>query len=629
MAKPKIRVTSILRVLSATALVLICVNSGVAAPRLGRAVVADMSGNATYGSPLGTFTLTPGMALTHDLTLRTDKASGVCAVLTPGAVMCIGELSELYFKELVHMPEAGLPSSDVEQKRFNRINVTMSHGDLLVNAGEPNTGPSVAITLGGSVIVKSHGGRFTIGQSQKEWKIHVERGELKVSSGGNETTIAEGYTMLAKLGRSDAGLEVLSNSPDTAPEYEFHTCREYFRTLQPIAFDWRSDGLGQLQSWIEGNDAISLIGNPSDWEDVSPSQRRSDESRSAQVKEPPAADAPPGARRRWEMWNWHEANGEMKGVNYIPRTAVNTTEMWQRDTFDRDTINQELEWANNSGYNSLRVFLQYAVWKEDPDGIKDRMNTFLDIAEDHELETVFVLFDDMRIAGRDPEPGPQPAPVPGVHNSQWTPSPGHDLVTERAGAWKDLERYVKDIIDTFGDDDRVVLWDLYNRPGHSGMGNKSLPLLKAAFQWAREAKPTQPLTAGVELELGAESARDIMNLSDVITFNAYDDAEDVESRLLLAEVPARPVVCTGWLRRARGNTFKEVLPIFAENDVGWYHWGLVAGRTQMYLPWSQTPATQTPMWEQDVLDAEGNPYNEEEIKLIKSFRFDDPLATGG
>ena len=629
MAKPEMRVTSILRLLSATALILTCVNSGVAAPRLGRAVVADMKGNATYESPLGTFPLEPGMALTHSLSLKTDKASGVCAVLTPGALLCIGERSELSFTELVHMPEVGLPSSDAEQKRVTRIHIAMSRGSMLVNAGEPNTGPHVFITLGGSAVVKSHGGRFTIGQRQKAWGIHSEDGDLKISSGGTETTIAEGYTMLTELGGRDAGLEVLSNSLGTPPKYAFRTCREYFRTLQPIAFDWRADGLAQLKNWIEGDDTVSLIGNPSEWEDVSPSlrQRRVVDSQTAQT--PPATDALPSARRRWEMWDWHKANGEMRGINYIPRTAVNTTEMWQSDTFDRDTINQELEWANDSGYNSLRVFLQYAVWKEDPDGIKDRMKIFLDMAKDNQLETVFVLFDDMRIAGRDPEPGPQPAPVPGVHNSQWTPSPGHDLVPKRAGAWKDLERYVKDIIGTFGDDDRVVLWDLYNRPGDSGMGKNSLPLLKAAFQWAREAKPAQPLTAGVELALGSEAAREIMNLSDVITFDASNGAEDVEARLLLAEVPARPVVCAGWLGRARGNTFKEVLPIFAEHEVGWYHWGLVAGRTQMYLPSSQKPATQTPgIWEQDVLDAEGNPYNEEEMKLIKSFRF-DPLATSG
>jgi hypothetical protein len=37
------------------------------------------------------------------------------------------------------------------------------------------------------------------------------------------------------------------------------------------------------------------------------------------------------------------------GCNCLPRTAVNTTEMWQRETFGLETIDQELSWARKAG----------------------------------------------------------------------------------------------------------------------------------------------------------------------------------------------------------------------------------------------------------------------------------------
>ena len=55
-------------------------------------------------------------------------------------------------------------------------------------------------------------------------------------------------------------------------------------------------------------------------------------------------------------------------------------------------------------------------------------------------------------------------------------------MTDRS-VWPDLERYVKDIVGTFGQDPRVLIWDLYNEPGNSRMGTKSLPLAEAAFAY--------------------------------------------------------------------------------------------------------------------------------------------------
>jgi len=205
----------------------------------------------------------------------------------------------------------------------------------------------------------------------------------------------------------------------------------------------------------------------------------------------------PSCGRPWtteEAWAWRHQHAPFIGYNYVPRTAVNTTEMWQADTFDPATIAQELAWAGRVGYNTCRVFLQYLVWDADPEGMIRRLEAFLALAARQRQRVMPVLFDDCAFAGREPYLGVQDAPKPGVHNSGWVPSPGLRRVTDRA-CWPRLRQYVQDIVGAFANDDRVLIWDLYNEPGNSRQGAR-LPLLEAACAWAREARPGQPLTVG-------------------------------------------------------------------------------------------------------------------------------------
>jgi len=226
-----------------------------------------------------------------------------------------------------------------------------------------------------------------------------------------------------------------------------------------------------------------------------------------------------------------------------------------------------------------------------------------------------------KVAGKEPYLGPQDDPVPGVHNSGWVPSPGLKRVTDRS-VWPDLERYVKDIVGAFGQDPRILIWDLYNEPGNSGMGPKSLPLAEAAFAWAREVHPIQPLTTGAWTNFDSPMSKRIMALSDIISFHGYDQPDGMVRKIKTCRNYGRPVICTEWLRRQVGNTVASILPLFAKHQVGWYHWGLVAGRTQTYMHWGSKRGDPTPeVWQHDTFHQNGTPYNLRELELIQAFRF--------
>ena len=105
----------------------------------------------------------------------------------------------------------------------------------------------------------------------------------------------------------------------------------------------------------------------------------------------------------WETWA-----GWLRGVNYAPRTAINQIEMWHPDSYDPDTIDQELGWAQALGFNVLRVFLHNLVWDADPEGYLRRIEDFLGICGRHGIRVIFVFFD----CCWNPEGsyGPQPSP---------------------------------------------------------------------------------------------------------------------------------------------------------------------------------------------------------------------------
>ena len=87
---------------------------------------------------------------------------------------------------------------------------------------------------------------------------------------------------------------------------------------------------------------------------------------------------------------------------------------------------------------------------------------------------------------------------------------------------------------------------------------------------------------------------------------------------------AAPSSCTEWLRRVVGQTVELILPIFARERVGWYNWGLVAGKTQTYLDWRRELNTpEATLWQHDIFHADGRPYDPMEIELIRAFAFAD------
>jgi hypothetical protein len=344
------------------------------------------------------------------------------------------------------------------------------------------------------------------------------------------------------------------------------------------------------------------------------------------------------AQERWSEAQanaWYAAQPWPVGADFLPSTAINELEMWQPETFDPATIDRELGWAEGIGMNTMRVFLHNLVWEQDPEGFKKRVDTFLSIAARHHIRPVFVLFDSCW----DPFPklGPQHPPIPGVHNSGWVQAPGAAILADPS-QYRRLEAYVKGVVGAFANDPRILAWDVWNEPdntndssyGKSEPRDKAeivLKLLPQVFAWARSMHPIQPLTSGVwrgdwtKLETMPAMARVQIEQSDVISFHNYGWPEEFERRVEELEQFHRPLICTEYMARGAGSTFDTILPIAYKHRVGAINWGLVAGKSQTYLPWDswQRPyvTQQPPIWFHDVFHPDGTPYRQREVEIIR------------
>ncbi len=339
---------------------------------------------------------------------------------------------------------------------------------------------------------------------------------------------------------------------------------------------------------------------------------------------------------RWseaKAQQWYDAQPWLVGANFIPSDAINELEMFQSATFNPALNDKELGMGQSIGMNTMRVFLHDQLWTSDPKGFQQRLDQFLTIAANHHIRPLLVLFDSCW----EPNPhlGPQHPPIPGVHNSGWVQSPGKERLHDPA-VEPQLKAYVQDVVGAFANDNRILGWDVWNEPDNKGgdrvedaaaKTKRVDVLLPKVFAWAREMHPTQPLTSGVwngnwsDPDKETPTTRIQLAESDVITFHNYDWPEGFEARIHELQSLHRPIICTEYMARGAGSTFDTILPLAKKYHVGAINWGLVAGKTQTYLPWDswQRPYVnmQPTIWFHDVFHTDDTPYRQHEIDLIR------------
>lgn len=335
--------------------------------------------------------------------------------------------------------------------------------------------------------------------------------------------------------------------------------------------------------------------------------------------------------------SWYEDQPWLVGCNFLPSSAINQLEMFQDETFDAELIRKEIGWAQDLGFNSLRVYLHDLLF-ENPQNLFNKLDIFLDICSSYSMKPILVLFDDCHRP--DPVKGVQPLPVSGVHNSGWQQSPGLKLVesifaeTISSTEMGRLEQFVKGVLEKYKSDERILMWDVYNEPGQGGKAEKSLKLLQHTWQWAHSVRPSQPLTSCLDGAVGEAIIKCNTENSDIITFHTYQ-GKDLEGTIARLKEIGRPLICTEYMARELGTTFQFSLPIFKDHNIGCYNWGLVVGKSQTHFNWETVSGLdkkrdneeflqtgdiipEPDLWFHDIFRKNGSAFDDKEVAFIKN-----------
>ena len=211
---------------------------------------------------------------------------------------------------------------------------------------------------------------------------------------------------------------------------------------------------------------------------------------------------------------------------------------------------------------------------------------------------------------------------------------GYSVLDDPAGA-KAYYAFVEELVQKYKNDERILMWDVFNEPGNSHRHSMSLPHLKKFLEIIRAIDPIQPCTVGIWSQ--TVNHEDLMEIekyglenSDIISYHNYSDYYNNIQELKLLKRLGRPIINTEWLNRCGGNTVEALFPLFYLERVGCYNWGFVAGKYQTFEPWNgiwdgfrENPREYDTFdftkWFHDLYRPSHNPYNPRETELIRYF----------
>ena len=350
---------------------------------------------------------------------------------------------------------------------------------------------------------------------------------------------------------------------------------------------------------------------------------------------------------RWSKqraWEWYNSHPWIRGCNYMSAGCVNRVDQWQSLHFDEHLkeTEEELKVMRELGFNSVRIILEYVVWEKEHDAFLSNFERYISLLDKYGISATVVLANDCM----PPKTELWKMPDIGEQSYDWgyhggrrhSQHGGHSCPAPHY--YFDDEKYrdsyfemVTEIVTLYKNDDRILMWDLFNEPGNSNREEITMPYLERMFKTVRKIDPSQPLTVGAwwfDLDNFHTSKVNqyALDNSDIITYHNYSTYVEHIQVIKYLKTLGRPIINTEWLARCTSNTVFENFPLFYLENIGCYNWGFVAGKYQTYEPYEahwnwykndpNAPIDFT-KWFHDLYRPSYKPYDPKETELIKKF----------
>ena len=290
----------------------------------------------------------------------------------------------------------------------------------------------------------------------------------------------------------------------------------------------------------------------------------------------------------------------MRGANYVPSYARNDVQIWM--DYDPAVVDRELGYAERMKLNTVRVFLQYAVYEHDPKLFLQRFENFLELCAKHHIRMMPVVFDSC--VGEFPD-------LEKYRDKDWMACPGQNRLGPEH--WPAMENYIRDVVGRHKDDKRIVMWDVMNEPTCTPSNKPEDKKLLGTFlghflDYVKEQDPNHPRCVGF---MDSSANKPFLDKLDVVAIHNYrrDLREDIRRMKALG----KPVIVNEVAGRP-GQPFDYVMPVLREEKSGWCFWELMLGKTQF---------SQGAVPYQGVIYPDGTCFDAGEIALIMDLSRDE------
>lgn len=295
-----------------------------------------------------------------------------------------------------------------------------------------------------------------------------------------------------------------------------------------------------------------------------------------------------------------------QGAIYIPARAFNTYQQW-RD-YDAQITERDFGYAANLGLNSLRIWLSYDYWLEDPAKHESALGDMLGIAHKKGLKILLALFDTVGVENtKQAREDTSPVTAVGVR----TPATAICVDEKR---WNEPAKFVRRIMALFANDKRLLAIEIMNEPGFADM---RLALCRYLFKIAKNKQGSIPLTVGSLQD--AQNWGHFMDLGiDILQvhLNFPTSVEEFNKSIAFTkqaeELLKRPFWVTEWQRIRPGGSglndasipeevrwpnLSGAAPSVMQSGLGNYFWSLML--KPAYLPHQRSLGTFNGLFHED------------------------------
>jgi hypothetical protein len=239
----------------------------------------------------------------------------------------------------------------------------------------------------------------------------------------------------------------------------------------------------------------------------------------------------------------------VRGFNYQSAETIGHAEFWLQ--YSPSVTERDLDYAVRLQLNQVRVFVPYAAWERNKEGLRKNLLHFVRAAHARGMGVM---------------------PTMQYKFGEW-----HDKA-----AWPNARPFVADLVATIGKEPGLTIWDVENEPECCKLPptpDNRLRMEHAIYMAKvfHELDPVTPVTIGATF---AENMIEMGDAVDVLSFHDYSPtraqirANIAKAKQYAAKV-GKPLVNSEIGCIARANPYDVALQEHMQAHVGWYIWELM------------------------------------------------------